>query len=307
MGELTGWPALFEIARRHGGAIHARHATHVGLPASTFWRRVRVEQWRRLGTSVVVAPGATITPTTLHHAALLALGPAAALSHVTALRIHGLAETDPDRRVHVVVPHVSQVMAGMDVVRHRSRAMGPLDVVRVEGLVATTAARAIMDTAAGSPRWRVEARLLSARQRGLLTEREARRQQERRPQVAGAGRYRRALEVLAASDSDSILEHRTRRVLLDAGLEPTPAPHPVLAGGRTLVVDIAFPTHRLAIECDGYGFHSSRAAFSTDRRRWGLLRDAGWTVVWTTWQRTHDEPGGLVAEVRRLLAGDDGP
>lgn len=46
-----------------------------------------------------------------------------------------------------------------------------------------------------------------------------------------------------------------------------------------LYIDIAFPRERLAIEIDGWAWHSSAAALERDLRRQNALIEAGWTVL----------------------------
>ena len=42
------------------------------------------------------------------------------------------------------------------------------------------------------------------------------------------------------------------------------------------VVDIAFPRQRVAIEIDGWAFHSDQPAFQNDRERQNWLALQGW-------------------------------
>lgn len=189
-------------------------------------------------------------------------------------------------------------------VRHRSRSLLDRDHTTVRGLPVTTAARTILDLAHDRPIWRLEALLLAARQRGLLDMAQLVDQYERRPGLAGAAAFRAASRLLTEDDADSILERRARRALKQAGLDPSDAPHPVDCGQRTLHVDVAFPTERVGVECDGFAYHGPEEsrAFEGDRHRWRLIQDAGWRLTWLTWTRLHRDEDDFVAEVRRKLA-----
>jgi len=44
-------------------------------------------------------------------------------------------------------------------------------------------------------------------------------------------------------------------------------------------IDIAFPQYKLAVECDGRQFHSTKEAMERDRRKDNYLRSNGWTVI----------------------------
>lgn len=68
-----------------------------------------------------------------------------------------------------------------------------------------------------------------------------------------------------------------------------------------LGVDIVVVGMRVAIECDGRAYHTSDHTFERDRRRWQLLKEAGWRIVWVTWRRLHETPHDVVAEVRREI------
>ncbi|WP_157720065.1 endonuclease domain-containing protein [Microlunatus sagamiharensis] len=67
-------------------------------------------------------------------------------------------------------------------------------------------------------------------------------------------------------------------------------------------IDIAFPDRRLAIELDGYAFHSGAVAFRSDLRRSNALMRDGWTIRRFCWDDLLGDPEGFVATVRELLA-----
>lgn len=72
--------------------------------------------------------------------------------------------------------------------------------------------------------------------------------------------------------------------------------------GRDVVLDIAFERERLAVEVDGYTFHSSTKAFTQDRLRDADLMAAGWVVLRLPATLVIDEPERFVHLVRRALA-----
>lgn len=63
---------------------------------------------------------------------------------------------------------------------------------------------------------------------------------------------------------------------------------------------------RLALEIDGYAFHSTRSAFERDRTRDAELQARGLRVLRITWRQIVDEPAATVAKIARLL-GSAGP
>lgn len=69
-------------------------------------------------------------------------------------------------------------------------------------------------------------------------------------------------------------------------------------GPKVVYVDVALDEPKLAVELDGYEFHSSRKAFEKDRVKQNLLVLDGWTVLRFTWQSLD----AMVPQVRRVLA-----
>jgi very-short-patch-repair endonuclease len=95
---------------------------------------------------------------------------------------------------------------------------------------------------------------------------------------------------------DSHLEQRVTRLL--AFLGPFETRYQVVTGGRVVLLDLAWPDRRVAVECDGWGAHGrSRARFESDRRRDNDLIAAGWTVVHLTSAMSDDEIRAAVARV----------
>lgn len=99
---------------------------------------------------------------------------------------------------------------------------------------------------------------------------------------------------------------RAERVLHDIldrhGVRGWTANQPVTACGSNYELDVAFRARRkkVALEVDGYEFHSSRAAFEADRHRGNDLVEDGWTLMHITWAMLADETA-LVARVRAVV------
>ena len=122
-------------------------------------------------------------------------------------------------------------------------------------------------------------------------------------------------------------ERRFRRLLQDAHL-PQPKLNAPVAGLR---VDFLWEAERVALEVDGYRFHSSRSrferdradflwkaekvvlevdgwrfhgdrrAFENDRKRDRILSDAGYHVIRVTWRQFTEESLALIAHIARML------
>ena len=68
------------------------------------------------------------------------------------------------------------------------------------------------------------------------------------------------------------------------------------------VVDIAFPEDRVAIEIDGWAFHTDHAAFQKDRRRQNALALNGWQVLRFTWLDVTEHPQRVLADIRAAVS-----
>jgi hypothetical protein len=236
---------------------------------------------------------------------LLAAGPEAFLSHRTAAAVHRLKLFEHIRLVEVIVPH----RRGLEipgVVIHRPRRVLDADRTVANGSVVASVERTLFDLAGVVPKRAVEPALDDAMLRRLTTfERLCERLERiRAPGVPG---IRVMAGLLAERSGDpsvqSVLEDRFFRLLVQAGVPP-PEPQWDISGpdgafiGR---VDFAFVDVKLAIEVDGYGFHSDRLTFQSDRVRQNALVAAGWTVLRFTSADLATRPQEVVALVVSFL------
>jgi very-short-patch-repair endonuclease len=103
--------------------------------------------------------------------------------------------------------------------------------------------------------------------------------------------------------TDSAVETRVRSLLRESGLPEPVVQLEVRAGGVALArVDLAYPAARVAIEADGYRFHTHRADWQRERRVQNALTTRGWLVVRVTWEDVERRPREVVAQVRAALA-----
>ncbi|MGQ0431745.1 MAG: endonuclease domain-containing protein, partial [Microthrixaceae bacterium] len=79
--------------------------------------------------------------------------------------------------------------------------------------------------------------------------------------------------------------------------------HEVWHAGRFIArIDAAYPDHKIALEVDGYGAHSSPYAFQRDRTRQNRLVALGWTVLRFTWADVVDRPATVATTIREAFA-----
>jgi very-short-patch-repair endonuclease len=84
---------------------------------------------------------------------------------------------------------------------------------------------------------------------------------------------------------------------------PEPVPqYEVRIKGRLLArVDLAYPEIRLAIEADGYRYHSGRVAWQRDLQRRNSLTSIGWRVIHVTWNDVVSGGTKVLAEIQHAL------
>lgn len=117
-------------------------------------------------------------------------------------------------------------------------------------------------------------------------------------------RERRRLLAESRDQPWSPAERVAHRALREAGLTGWRTNLRVeLSPTAAAYIDVAFRALRLGLEIDGWEHHSSRAAFTRDRRRDRALAQRNWTVTRFTAAEVLDDPDGFVAEVRALIRG----
>ena len=225
------------------------------------------------------------------------------LSYESAAAWWGIDLPSPVGRLHVTAPRTrSRRRDGTPgVVLHRGT-LRPGDVVTLRGLRVTSPLRTAIDIARRSSVEHGTTIVDSFYRARLFTPAEFWAAAD---QAKGPGRVRLQLVArLADAGSGSVLESKTRVLLWRHQLVPEctqySLDHP--RTGWIGYLDFAWPSRRVALECDGYEWHAEREPFQKDRRRWSALNRAGWKSGVVTWFDVIDDPAYVVALVRDLLA-----
>ena len=205
----------------------------------------------------------------------LRAGVAVPVCLATAARAYGF-DTEDAVDLHVLNPPSGQLRCADGLVIHR-RDGAPLTVV--EGRPATAPAWTAVEVARSLRRPRALATLDAA-----LRSQTCSRWELRIASVAQAGRRGivavRELIPLAAAEAESPMESEARLVMIDGRV-----PMPVLQyelrdrSGRVWRLDFAWPDRKLAVEYDGFDFHSSPEALRRDRQKRAALGELNWSVI----------------------------
>ncbi|MGH2795426.1 MAG: DUF559 domain-containing protein, partial [Actinomycetota bacterium] len=291
------------VAARQYGAFTRAQARAGGATRSMIEHRLRVGRWSREALDVFRVAG---VPSSWHQAlmvACLAWGVGAVVSHRAAAALWRLAGFEPGS-VELTVPTTRRRSAPG--VAHRYR-LSRSDTTRIEGVPVTTPARTLLDLAAVAPAELVEEAIDDALRRGLVTIPRLRRRfdAEARPGRRGIATMRSLLEARDPSMPvpASVFERRLLRLVRQARLPEPVRQHEIRDGDRLVgIPDFAFPEQHLAIEADGYRWHSGRVRWEHDRARRNELTLLGWRVIHITWTDLIRRPDATIDTIRAALA-----
>lgn len=295
---------LNRIAVTQHSLITLDQALHAGLSTGQIRHKVRSGEWVVARPRVYAVAGSPATWAQAVAATAFCLQPRAWVSHETAGRMWGFVV--PEREGLDVLVDLERRVKLAGVRSHRSGAVFTADLSRHLHIPVTTPERTLVDLSASVSAAKLAKLVDDGLRRRLvrldrLSTCVARlpKSPGRRPAIV----QELLVERLPGYDpGDSNLETRVLRALVAAGLVAPVQQHRVRLGKRTFRIDLAYPVAKLAIELDGWEFHSSRTAFDDDRARANALVAAGWTLLRFTSRSTDAE---IVACVRAAL-GESG-
>ena len=277
---------LSDYLRRHDGVITHAQARAAGLSRRTVARRVQSGQWRRCSRGVYFVDDRPFSDAARIRAAVWGYGLQAAASGLTAAYWHGLTQFAP-ATVEVTVPRDSHGRRH-EGTRVRRRDLHRADVVELNGMRVTALDLTVVEAAAqrggGAPL------MDTALQRRHVDLPSLWRTHLRNKGRTGAPRSRLLLQA-AAGEAHSVAERILHQLLRDAGITGWKANYRV--GGYR--VDVGFGARKVAIEVDGFAFHSDPDAFQIDRQRQNDIVLLGWQVLRFTWLDLTTYPERVVA------------
>ena len=292
-----------DTARYRYGIVTRAQLRALGFTRDKIIGMVRRGEFIELHPGVYRIAGSPVTPEQTLFAAVLAAGAGALASHRAAAWVWELL---PDEAVEISVPSGrSARLTGVTV--HRVGDLNGAWAGERRGIPVTSPMRALVDLGAVA-----EADVVrDALERGLIAryftvavvaaelERVGRRG---RP---GTAVLRDVLQTRALGDArpDGMLEPHMAELFDAAGIERPQFQYEIRdAAGRLIArVDFAYVLERLAIEVDGWSFHGSPEAMTSDLRRQNRLVALGWTVLRFTWWQVMNEPARVAREIASVL------
>lgn len=305
---MHSWQSIHAIAECQHGLITRAQAHDHGVSSTTLDRYVAQCRMRRVRRSVFALPGSADTPRQRIKAVELAIGPPVAITGWSAAFVWGLVSPAPSV-VQVVLPAHRRAPAMHRVRATRSRTMSQDNAVVVDDITVTSIPVTLAALANVVDTNTVRGLMIDAGQRRLTDFDQLTGDLAALGRMPGVAAVRRVLDTLGGQRPDSVLEDLVRQRLLDDGFRPQPDPEPcavTVRSGRVLHVDIPFSSHRVGIECDGFGCHQERSSLDIDALRHNDLADVDWRllrVTWTIYMRRWDR---LTGQLARLIAARDG-
>lgn len=252
---------------------------------------MRTGRWRRCSKGVYFVDDREFTDAARVRAGVWGYGPTAAASGLTAAWWHGLTQYAPD----IVDVTASRTVHGRchTGTRLRRRDLDPRDVVELRALRVTAKPLTVLESAIVRPGG---AKLLDNALQRHVDLRDL-----WSAQVRNKGRYgspvARMLLQAAADGARSAAERLLVKLLMKAGITGWKANYPV---GR-YKVDVGFPEAMLALETDGWAFHSDAEVFQTDRKRQNAIILLGWQILRFTWLDLTVYPDRVITSIRQAL------
>ena len=190
------------------------------------------------------------------------------------------------------------------VVAHEVSCLEAVDRTTQDGIPVTLPTRTVIDLAGVLSEDELEEVLDDALRRRLTTVRRIRWRLEQLGVRRGSVTLRRLLDARdpKAAVPKSHLETRVLRTLCKVGLPLPERQHPIRRQGRLLAkVDFAYPDAKLAIEAEGYEWHSGRPRWEHDLARRNAVTALGWRVLHVTARSLARDPGSVVETVAAAL------
>ncbi|MGH3787831.1 MAG: DUF559 domain-containing protein [Pseudonocardiaceae bacterium] len=288
---------IAELANSRDGVLTREEALRCGLTLRQVQYRIRTGQWTTLHPGVYLAGRREPDQRASTRAAVAWAGPDAVASGLTAAWWWGLRDWAPGA-AEVTVPRkrARRLVPGV-VLRRRN--LDPVDLVRQQGLPVTALPLTVLDAAAalGNDSGRPLVDRALQRRVSFAELHAAYCRSFGRHGSAWMGRVLRQ----AADGAYSQAERVMHRLLREGRLDGWVANHRVVLSGIEYWIDVAFLARRLAVEVDGWAWHSDVDRFAHDRRRQNGLVLAGWTVLRFTWHDLTSAPQAVVAQIRAAL------
>jgi very-short-patch-repair endonuclease len=230
--------------------------------------------------------------------ALLSVRDQAVLSHHSAAALWEIGPADSRGQVHILL---EGGWAGRrrGVRIHRTAVLDARDIRIRHGLPVTSPARTLLDQAGICTERQLERLFTEAIVQHLVTPADL-------EDVIARGRGRtgrRVLRALLDDELDPTLNRSDGEQRMMALIRMAQLPEPIVyAKLYGFEADFYWPAHRVVVEVDSYGFHTTHWAYERDCRKDAVLRAHGLPPLRFSWRQIAEDPFVVIAQVAEAIA-----
>jgi very-short-patch-repair endonuclease len=293
--------AIAELAERQHGVVCVADLRELGVGSAAIQHRIRRRLLHPVHRGVYAVGHPVLTTEGRWHAAVLAAGPGAVLSHRAGAEHRRIVDRRGGMTIDVTVNGRPGKRPGIRI--HEAAGLTEADWTYLDGIPVTTVARTLIDLAA-SEQWSLESAMGAAERRGVLDLAALDAALARARGRRGVARVR-ALRAQFRLTTEFVRSELERRLLSLCRRRDLPTPRANLwisVPGDGFEVDFCWPEERLIVETDS-AWHDDTLARKRDERRDRLLTAAGWHVLRLRWHDIVGSPAQTADRIRSLLGG----
>ena len=295
-GEMRSHHALTDLAEAQHGVVSFRQLRELGFSKGHISRAFESGRLRRIHRGVYAVGHARLSDHGRCHAAVLACGAGAVLSHHSAAWLWGFLPRCPQEAA-VTTPIRGHRRRGIRV--HRAAALAERDCTSYEGIPVTSAARTLLDLGAVATMRDLTSAVDRARRLNQLDLHALDLLISRHRSSVAAKRLAQALTLYRKPVFDRA---RSELLFLDA-LEEENVALPVLnCWVDRWEIDAYWEAERFAVEVDGWESHGTRQAFENDRLRLEEMKLAGIDCIRISARRIETHPKQVAQRIGTFLA-----
>jgi hypothetical protein len=292
---------LIAVAERQEGVISFHQLLALRFSRKEITTRVRRGDLIPLHRGVFAVSRRTLSGRGWLHAALLATGPRAFLSHRSAAAVYGLRRIDR-RHIHLTTSGNGRRIRD-NLILHRSTILHADDVRTYDGFRVSSIPRMLIELAPREPRAELERLITEAARRDLLQldRLAAALDRVHSARIEGLGKLHRALGDYVHTPRDaSTLERDFATFLAQHPELPQPQRNVQLENRYEL--DFYWPEQRLAVELDGRRYHQSLKDRERDNAKDIWLQKRRIRIVRIRDLRFEYDKAGIHADLVAFLA-----
>ncbi|MHB8245258.1 MAG: DUF559 domain-containing protein [Acidimicrobiales bacterium] len=298
--------SLFRLAMGQHGVFSRAQAVDLGVDSRVLRRMTQGGSILPCGKVLRLA-SCESTPFTGLWTAVLETG--GVLSHGSARRV--TSGEFPEATTEVTVPYGRRSSPSPGITVHHSRRLPKGHITRdAHGLPMTVPPRTFIDLAAPATGL-TDTQLISCLDAWIVSGQITLNWLEwfvatQARQLHGRQRAVGLLQSVGGLRVESHAERDLADLLTRARLTPFLTQYPIRLDGAIVArVDFAWPHHRVALELDGYRFHSGPGVFVADRQRGNEVELAGWKLLRTTPTEVRRDPRRLTTIVQAAVAAPE--